>query len=600
MAFVPQYLHLSSAITNDSLAVTLAAATLLLLARMVRDGILPGLAVWLGITLGLGAITKLSLLYLVIPAGLVFLLDLYRQRSLRRLLVAGAIVAVPGLLLSGWWFWRNWLLYADPTGLSAHLLYRGGPLNPAPTLTQLWQTEMVGLEISFWAAFGAGHILLEPAIYTVLSWLKYLILAGSLLGGWQLFRQHKTHHTRQLADTAILLGLLLIWCSVIFVALLRWMQITPASWGRLLYPALPALAVLSAWALMQFPLLGQRLTQNNRAPQKYVTGFFRFSLNLLPWLVLLALFTLALLGPPRYIHTAYAKTPLIGPTEVPPDVNRIDAVLADGTLKLLGYRIEQPAVRPGDWLRVTIYWQATRPVTANLSAFAHLLDAQGRAVAQSNSYPDRGNWPTSMLPPGRVLPDTHHIFVPPNIPAPMETRLALGLFNFDDPQRAALPAVNSSGESLELIVTGPPVLPQQWPPLTPSTQLTATFADQIRLTGLDWINDQPAHPGDALPLTLYWQTLTAPGQSLNLFIHLIDPATQTQIAGFDGPPAFGTIFWEPGSTFIDARTLTLPPDIPPGRYGLRIGWYNLNDFARLPLTEPPTGDSLKIGDVIVQ
>jgi hypothetical protein len=350
---------------------------------------------------------------------------------------------------------------------------------------------------------------------------------------------------------------------------------------------------------MQYPLLGQRLPKTG-TPQKYVTGFFRFTLNALPGLVLLALMTLSVLGPLRYINIAYAKTPLIAPNQLPANVNRLDAVLADGSLQLLGYRLEQPSVQPGGWLPVTLYWQATRPITTNLSAFVHLLDAQGQSLAQSNSYPDGGNWPTSMLPPGQVLPDTHYIFVPPDVPAPAETRLALGLFNFDDPQRAALPAVNPSGEPLELILTGPPLRPQRWPQLKPSTLLTATFADQIQLIGLDWINPQSVNPGDAFPLTLYWQTLAAPERSLNLFIHLVDPATQTQIAGFDGPPAFGTAFWEPGSTFIDSRTLTLPPDIPPGRYSLQIGWYNLDDFARLPLTEPPAGDSLKIGDVIIQ
>ncbi len=601
MAFVPQYLHLSSAITNDSLAVTIAAASLLILARMVRAGISSRLALALGVAMGLGAITKLSLLYLVIPAALVFLLNYHRRRSLRRLLFAAAIIAGPLLLLSGWWFWRNWQLYGDPTALNAHLLYRGGPLNPTPTLAQIWQTEMVGLEISFWAAFGAGHILLEPAIYTGLSWLKYLVLAGLLLGAWQLFHQPPVpHQLPKKADTAILLGLLLIWCAVIFAALLRWMQITPASWGRLLYPALPALAVLAAWALVQFPLLAQRLKPAVGTPQKYVTGIFRFTLNAIPVLVPLALFVLAWLGPPKYINAAYAQTSLIAPDDLPPGVNRVDAVLADGDLQLLAYRIGQPTAKPGDWLPVTLYWRATQPIAANLSAFVHLLNPQGQSLAQSNSYPDGGNWPTSMLPPGRVLADTHYIFVPPDVVAPAETLLSLGLFNFDDPQRAALPAVSLAGEPLSLIVDGPPLLPQQWPLLQPSTPLSATFADQIQLIGLDWANNQPAAPGDTLPLALYWQTLAAPGRSLNLFIHLVEPDSNTQVAGFDGPPAFGTEFWEPGATFIDTRALTLPPDIAPGTYTLQLGWYNLDDFARLPLSAPAAGDALKIGNVTVK
>src|SRR5688500_18679415 len=106
----------------------------------------------LGLTLGLGVLTKLSLLYLAPLVGLVLLYDFYRHRSLRQLLHFSLIIGGVMLLLAGWWYWRNWRLYGDTSALNAHLLYRGGALNPRPTLSQIWQTEMVGLELSFWAA----------------------------------------------------------------------------------------------------------------------------------------------------------------------------------------------------------------------------------------------------------------------------------------------------------------------------------------------------------------------------------------------------------------------------------------------------------------
>jgi hypothetical protein len=83
---------------------------------------------------------------------------------------------------------------------------------------------------------------------------------------------------------------------------------------------------------------------------------------------------------------------------------------------------------------------------------------------------------------------------------------------------------------------------------------------------------------------------------LNLFIHLVEPNSQTQMAGFDGPPAFPTTYWQDGYTITDARTLTLPPDLPPGEYQLLIGWYNLETLTRL---NTPNGDALVLFTVSI-
>lgn len=125
------------------------------------------------------------------------------------------------------------------------------------------------------------------------------------------------------------------------------------------------------------------------------------------------------------------------------------------------------------------------------------------------------------------------------------------------------------------------------------------FADQIQLAGYDWPNHAKIKPGETVPLTFYWETLASPGQPLNLFIHLVDPATGTQVAGFDGPPEFPTEFWQPGNTIVDSRALAFPVDLPSGPYELRIGWYNLENFARLPLADK-TGDNSSLFTVSIE
>ncbi len=565
VAFIPQFLHVSAAITNDSLSATLAAAALLSMARIIKQGSSMRGALWLGLILGAGAITKLSLLSLAPLTGLALLIDLRHHRSIKQLLSEGIALGGMMALVAGWWYWRNWQLYGDITALNAHLLYRGGALTPTPSLIQIWQTELTGLELSFWAAFGAGQILLEPWLYDILRSIKYILFIGLGIGVWRELYSSKFNVS---GSTLSLLGLLILWAIIIFVALLRWMQITPASWGRLLYPALPSMAVMTVWALSQFKI-------ERSHPKLKIPGAF------CPLTLAGLLFLLAVVSPFRYTNAAYAKTLLATEADLPSNLEPINLIY-DDILYLHGFTVETSSVRPGDWLAVTLYWQAIGPVDKNYSAYVHLLGQNNSVIGQSNSYPDQGRWATSMLPPGRMLKDTHYAQISADAEAPAVIRLALGIFEFDDPDRAAKPAANQTGDRVEPIVGAIPLIPQQWPTLTPTQPLTANFGGKIELIGYDWGN-AALSPGETAPLTLYWQTLAPPRQNLNLFIHLINPVTGAQVAGFDGPPSFSTQFWQPGYTIKDQRQLSLPADLPSGHYELRLGWYNLTDFARLPL-----------------
>lgn len=619
VACIPQFLHTSSAITNDSLSVTLAAAALLISALIIKNGNSTRYVIYLGVILGLAVLTKLSLLYLLPLIGLVLLFDLSRHHSLRRFLKEAAIVFGLMLLLAGWWYWRNWQVYGDVTALNAHLLYRGGPLNPQPSLVQIWQTELTGLELSFWAAFGAGQILWEPWFYTLLHWLKYLIGLGLVIGIGRGVKNWRTTSTKEpfLAPvlttgpsnsrSLLILGLLVLWSLIIFVALLRWMQITPASWGRLLYPSLPALGVLTAWSLWQFTTFGWLLSKSSKVvpgtgqQSVFFAGRFtfyvlRFILLALPFLIAVAFFGLALISPFRYLQAAYAKTPLISEADLPSaDLERLDLTYDDG-LRLIGYRVKKSPLHPGDWLPVTLYWQAAQPIAKNYSVFVHLLGQNNTVIGQVNTYPAGGNWPTSMLESGKILEDTYYVPLSPEASAPTVIRLALGLFEFEDPARAAKPAVNPAGDVVQPIVGAIPLIPHRWVAPNPLHRLQANFGGQINLLGYDGPVDEVAiKPGDSIPLTFYWETLNAPGQNLTLFIHLIDPTTQTQTAGFDGPPDFSTGFWQPGYQITDPRRLSFPADLPPGMYELRLGWYNSATLVRLPLmTDQSASDYLRL------
>jgi hypothetical protein len=113
-------------------------------------------------------------------------------------------------------------------------------------------------------------------------------------------------------------------------------------------------------------------------------------------------------------------------------------------------------------------------------------------------------------------------------------------------------------------------------------RVEVTFDGGFRLLGFD-LPEQIWHPGDVVPVTLYWQA-TVPTQSeAKVFLHLYDAN------GNLGPQSDGWAFhgtrpphtWNPGEVVLDPRSLTLPTDLQPGRYSLEVGLYNPDGLVRL-------------------
>ncbi|MEW5720180.1 MAG: hypothetical protein AB1817_16255, partial [Chloroflexota bacterium] len=116
----------------------------------------------------------------------------------------------------------------------------------------------------------------------------------------------------------------------------------------------------------------------------------------------------------------------------------------------------------------------------------------------------------------------------------------------------------------------------------------ATLGDNIRLTGYA-LDRAEIGPGQALLLTLRWQTTAPIKTPYKVFAHVIgapNPATQSPVwAQMDSEPAGGsraTTTWRVGETIDDRYGLLIPPDIPPGDYLIEIGMYDPATLARVP------------------
>ncbi len=115
----------------------------------------------------------------------------------------------------------------------------------------------------------------------------------------------------------------------------------------------------------------------------------------------------------------------------------------------------------------------------------------------------------------------------------------------------------------------------------PDQTLEAIFGGELRLRGVTLaLHGGAARAGGTLPVTLYWEAVAPPTRDYRMFLHLCRDCEIPPLANADGPPLGGyapagmTTTWRVGDPVHDERTLTLPHDLPPGRYTLLLGVYS--------------------------
>jgi hypothetical protein len=127
----------------------------------------------------------------------------------------------------------------------------------------------------------------------------------------------------------------------------------------------------------------------------------------------------------------------------------------------------------------------------------------------------------------------------------------------------------------------------------PARKFTANFGQPPHIRLLGHTLPPTLRAGQAIPITTLWQTLAPVSGDYTIFIHLRNSANQTvaqlDFRPFDG--AYPTSHWLPGSTIEETRLWALPADVPPGLYSLRLGLYQVQTLARLPLMEDTDGEN---------
>jgi len=223
-------------------------------------------------------------------------------------------------------------------------------------------------------------------------------------------------------------------------------------------------------------------------------------------------------------------------------------------------------------------------------------------VADSNSWPGQGNYPTRLWQPGSVVLDEHPVQIPGDVDAPVLLQADFGLFLA--PQGAELRSQTADGAPVQNIIGSVRVLPAESAAVRPQHIVTAQLGDGIRLLGYDLLGVFPAEAGRPAAITLYWLADRRQAEEYTVLLHLRDADGNNVVYG-DGQPRDGgwpTWAWEPGQTVVDRHVLSIPEGTPPGSYSLWAGLYRLADESRLPVNGPDDrvlDDAIYLQDVVV-
>jgi Dolichyl-phosphate-mannose-protein mannosyltransferase len=246
MAFLPEFTFRGMNVSNDAMVALTSAAGTYGIVRLLRRGFAWPAAWAAALAAALAFLSKLNgLAIAIVLAAVIVLMSAPWRVRLQRLAVVPAafVIALP-------WLIHNQVLYGDALASKAmatllpHIVERKSITDP-----YFIKIFPVAVERSFVAVFGWMNLLAPTALYWTFAGVGIVAGVGLL---WRLVRCRK--HTG--AVIAALAGIVML-----SIALLVQLNLTFSQpQGRLLFPALPAVAVLTALGLEALPFWNLRLT----------------------------------------------------------------------------------------------------------------------------------------------------------------------------------------------------------------------------------------------------------------------------------------------------------------------------------------------------
>jgi hypothetical protein len=493
----------------------------------------------------------------------------WQRRDWRVLMVAALPVALPALLMAGWWYWRNFALYGDWTGLD-HLMTLNGRRNE-PLEWEEWWLEFRGLRYSFWGLFGWFNMLLPSWFYYVLDGVSLVALAGLVVAPFA-NRSQGAEQSSPLWRAGR--GLLIAWSLLSFAQVIYWVSQATGSQGRLFFPAIGAVIILLVIGLATWLHFVPRVIAD------------------MVWAALVAL----LLGATLYAGAILFPASYAAPQPVaalPASAQPLDITfvgMGGEKIKLVG--VEAPTGRyyAGDRVPVTLYLTTAQFLHHDYEIFVQLLDEANNEMGNVTTHPGWGRHPTRLWQAGAIYADTYHVQVRQRIStaSPLLARIYTGFINPEDSSMRPLTALDGGGREVTPLVADVVLLPWS-PPEMAGLEIAPAqirFGEAMGVVGLHHPAEVTA--GEMMTVTLLWEATANAQNDYTAFVHLLD-GNGAWVAGFDGAPSvrFPTRAWMAGDQVLGAMPVQLPSTLLAGEYALWLGLYETASAGtvRLPVVE---------------
>ncbi len=543
VAFNPQFLFMSGAINNDVIAGLFGSLLLWIGVIIIRYGLTTRRSIWLALAFAFALMAKFNLVFALPLAELALLIAAWPKRDWRGFVKANLFIVAAVALIAGWWFVRNYQLYGEPTGIQRMNELWGGR-NPADSFG-LAVSEIPYAWSSFWGRFGYGQIPLPDAIY-----LGALVVTLAGLVGLIIAFVRKRFDRTQIKQLVLVVFSALLFAAALFGYML---SSTAGPMGRFYFPGLSAFGLLLASGWMT---LLDSATRN--AP---------YTMRITCYAIPIAAFALAFVAFSDYFIPAYAAPQKVEARSITEPVN----ITFDGKIELLGAEVDRAAARPGDPIKVTLYWRALQPLDRSYVEFIHLVDEQGIVVAQRDTWPGRGMYPTTLWQPGEVIADPLYLHIPDGSYAPDNADLQVGLYEQDGPRLAAIDAqgltIADNAPSIGLLKIDP--RPGEYP-----NSMLVDFGNQVDLLGYE-LSPRSILPGEAITVTLYWRAAAPFTGDYRVFLNALRPNQRISAQDSSKPirNTFSTRNWPVGQVITDVRVLQFPSTAKPGELDVEVGWF---------------------------
>jgi hypothetical protein len=552
VAFVPQFVYGLAMINNDALAAAAATWTLFALLQLMRDRSMRW-AMISGALLGITLLSKIGMIA-ILPLPVLALLvegthrggaeaqrntklgrlaaEWLKSRQWKKILINGAIIYIIAFAIAGWWYVRNWTLYADPLAWKQWQALTGLGRIP-PTLGD-FVGEMLGMFGTFWVDFS---LRLDRVLWPIFG----LLILVALLG---LIRRAARHFWPLLNWPGVVI--VSVWFSLLLAVGLRYALTVYDVHGRLFYPALAMIGVVLVLGLSGWKeIVGRRLIFGA------IGGLFVFNWIVPFWII-----------QPAYAHPIVSALP-VGVTQTS---------IGFGDVELIGYQLKNDRVESGDAIEVQTYWRSSASnshATTALTGIVSLIQPDGTVIDHGDQVLGTDAYPSWAWQPNEIVATEFLIQAESNVTLAADVRLSV---RGESAQLISSPA----GAAIDL----GRIVVKNDRACQIDQSVDAAFGGSIKLIG--YKVEQSNVVGEPSRVILCWQSIKLTAIDYTVFVHVLD--NQGGLITSDAQPLDGnypTSAWAAGEQIEDSHPLPAVIDLVIKR--VSVGLYRLDTGERLTI-----------------